>query len=146
MPALIGADCKLYRNTGTYGTPVWDLIDIVKDVTLSLESGEADATSRATNGWKVDLPGLKSASVEFDVVWDTGNTDFTTLQTAWLNKTSVDIAVLDGLAATAGSQGLRAPMGVFSFSRKESLEEAVMASVKLKPMYGTNAPVWMTVP
>lgn len=59
MPKL-GLNCKVYRNTGTYAQPTWDEIPNVRNVTLNLERGEADITSRANAGWKVSLPTLKS--------------------------------------------------------------------------------------
>jgi predicted secreted protein len=142
MPAILGANCKLYRNTGTYGTPVWDLIDIVRDLTLSLDKSEADATTRAAAGWKQFLAGLKTGSVEFDVIWDTGHLDFIALQGSFANNTILDIAVMDGPIATAGSAGLRAEMVVFTLTRNESLEEAVTASITCKPAYSANPPVW----
>ena len=77
MGAKLGLDAKLYRNTGTFATPVWDIIGNVKDLTLNLETGEADVSTRANNGWRATVGTLKDASLEFAMVWDTGDTDFT---------------------------------------------------------------------
>ena len=145
MGLVLGMNAKLYRNTGTYGTPVWDLIGNVKDVTLNLETGEADVTTRANNGWRATEATLREASVDFEMIWDTGDTDFTALQTAYFANTSIEFLVLDGLVATTGSQGLRATCKVFNFTRSEALEEALTVSVSIKPTYATNAPAWHTV-
>lgn len=146
MPATLGANCKIYRNTGTYAAPVWAEITIVKDVTLNLEANEADTTTRAADGWQTAIAALKAGSVDFGVIWDTADIQFEALRTAFFDGTLVDLAVMDGDIAVAGRTGLRAEMAVLSFTRNEQLQEAVTASVKCKPGFSTNAPVWMVVP
>lgn len=145
MSYKLGMECKLYRNTGTYGSPVWVEIDNARDVTLNLEKGEADLTTRANDGWRASAGTLKDASVEFEMVWDTGDAGFTALQEAWFNGTAVEVAVMDGDITEVGSQGLRATMDVTTFSRSEPLEEGVTVSVTMKPTYASNAPEWLTV-
>jgi len=144
MGFKLGLEAKLYRNTGTYGTPSWNEITNVKDLTLNLDKGEADVTTRGNNGWKATVATLKDASIEFDMVWDTADADFTAIKDAWLNNTTIELVALDGDIAVAGHQGLRATMMVTKFSRKESLEEALMVSVSVKPTYAANAPTWHT--
>ena len=80
MAIRLGLNAKLYRNTGSYASPTWDEIGNVKDVTLNLESAEADVTVRANNGWRATVPTLKEASVEFEMVWDTEDDDFTAIR------------------------------------------------------------------
>jgi len=145
MAIRLGMDAKLYRNTGTYASPTWDLIGNVKDLTLSLETGEADVTTRGNGGWRATVATLKDGSLEFEMIWDTEDTDFTAIRTAFLGNTAVEMAVLDGLVATTGSQGLRASFMVTNFTRNEPLEEAITVSVSMKPTYSANAPAWMTV-
>jgi predicted secreted protein len=145
MAHVLSQNAKLYRNTGTYASPTWDLIGNVKDLTLSLEKDETDVTTRASGGWKEFVDGMKDATVEFGMLWDTGDADFDAFQGAFINNTSVEVLVLDGLAATAGSEGLRATMMVKSFTRNENLGEALMVDVSLRPVKNANsAPVWYT--
>ena len=80
------------------------------------------------------------------MVWDSADTDFTAIRDAFLNKTAVELAVLDGDVVTTGSQGLRASFMVTSFSRNEPLEEAITVSVTMKPTYSANPPEWMSIP
>lgn len=145
MSIKLGMDAKLYRNTGTFASPTWNIIPNVKDLTLNLETGEADVTTRGNNGWRATVATLKDASIEFEMVWDTEDDDFTALRNAFLNNTAIELAVLDGLVATSGSQGLRATCMVTSFTRNEPLEEAITVNVTVKPTYSANAPSWMTV-
>ena len=144
MGVKLGMDAKLYRNTGSYGSPVWNEVKNVKDVTLNLEAGEADVTTRGNGGWRANIATLKDASLEFEMVWDTADDDFTAIRTAFLTNAAIEFAVLDGPVATSGSQGLRASMAITNFSRAEPLEEAIKVSVTAKPTYATNPPEWMT--
>lgn len=146
MGVKLGLDAKLYRNTGTQPAPAWNEIKNVKDVTLNLEAGEADVTTRGNNGWRATVATLKDGSVEFEMVWDTDDDDFGAIRDAFLNHTAVEFAVMDGDIATAGSQGLRASCMVTNFSRNEALEEAITVSVTVKPTFSANPPTWMTVP
>jgi hypothetical protein len=126
MAVKLGMDAKLNRNTGSFASPTWNPIPNVKDLTLSLAT-------------------LKDASLEFEMVWDTEDDDFTAIRNAFLNNTPVEMAVLDGAHNVVGSQGLRASFMVTSFTRNEPLEEAITVSVSMKVTYSANAPAWMTV-
>lgn len=141
----IGADCKLYRNTGTWGTPVWDEIPLVRDLQQNLSKGKADASNRGSGGWKISIGTLKEGALEFDIIWESGDADFEALRDSFFNDTVVDLAALDMAVGTDGAQGLRAEMGVFEFSRAEQLEGLVTAAVKCSPGSITNSPVWMEV-
>ena len=146
MGIKLGMEAKLYRNTGTYAAPTWVELTNVKDLTLNLEAGEADVTTRGNAGWRATVATLKDGSIEFEMVWDTADANFTAIQDAFFNNTDIEFAVMDGDVASSGSQGLRATMSITSFSRSEALEEALMVSVNAKPTYAVNAPEWMTVP
>src|SRR5262245_49997703 len=146
MAVKLELEAKLYRNTGSVGTPTWNEIINVKDLTLNLEAGEADVTTRGNNGWRATVATLKDGSIEFEMVWDTEDEDFEAIRDTFLNRTSVEFAVLDGGILESGSQGLRATCMVTNFSRNEALEEAITVSVTVKPTYSVNAPTWMEVP
>ncbi len=146
MSAKLGMEAKLYRNTGSYESPVWAEVENVKDLALNLEAGEADVTTRANDGWRATIATLKDASVEFGMVWDTEDADFSAIQDAYFDGTSIEFAVMDGDIETEGSEGLRATMAVTGFSRDEPLEEAITVTVTIKPTYADNPPEWYVVP
>jgi len=146
MGVKLGLDAKLYRNTGNYAAPAWNEVKNVKDLTLNLEAGEADVSTRGNGGWRANIATLKDASLEFEMVWDTADADFTALRTAFLTNAPIEFAVLDGASNASGAQGLRASMAITNFSRSEPLEEAIKVSVTAKPTYSANPPEWMTVP
>jgi hypothetical protein len=59
------------------GSGAWTELTNAKDVTLNLEAGEADVTTRGNNGWRATVPTLKEASVEWEMVWNTADAGFT---------------------------------------------------------------------
>ncbi len=145
MSIKLGSQAKLYRNTGTYDTPVWAEMPNVKDLTLNLETGEADATTRGNSGWKATMATLKDGSVDFDAIWDSDDEGFTDLREAYFANGTIEMAVMDGDITVTGSEGLRATMSVTNFTRNEKLEEAITASVTIKPAYSAHAPIWMVI-
>lgn len=145
MGVKLGMEAKLFRNSGSYASPTWAEMDNVKDLTLNLEAGEADVTTRGNNGWRATVASLKDGSIEFEMVWDTADAAFTAIQQAYFGNTPVEFAVMDGPITQAGSQGLRASFSITKFSRNEPLEEAITVSVTAKPTYSEHAPEWMTV-
>lgn len=147
MPEVkLGLDAKLYRNTGSYASPSWSEVSNVKDVTLNLEKGEADVTTRAANGWRAIKGTLKEMTVEFEMLWLAGDSGFEAIKDAFLDNTTIEFLVLDGSVSTSGNQGPRAEMDVISFSRNEPLEEGITVSVTIKTTQSDNAPTWYEVP
>ena len=139
MPAKLGLDAKLYRNTGTYAAPTWDLIGNVRDLTLNLETGEADVSTRSNNGWRATVSTLKDASLEFEMVWDTADAGFTAIKNSYFNNTAISLLILD---AATGGQGLDADFMVTKFTREEPLDEAIVVKVTAKPTLSTRSPTW----
>jgi hypothetical protein len=144
MATRLGMDAKLYRNTGTYAAPTWVEVSNVKDVTLNLEKGEADVTTRANAGWRATVGTLKDASIEFQMVWDTVDAGFDAIRQAFFDNAPIEFAVMDGDITDPDSEGLRATFDIFNFTRNEALEEAIMVDVSIKPTYADNAPEWIT--
>ena len=66
MAIVLGLNAKLLR--GAAGSQANIEVKNVKDLTLNLESGEADVTTRATGGWRASAATLKEASLEFGIL------------------------------------------------------------------------------
>lgn len=147
MALVLGLDAKLYiDDEASYASPTWTLVNNVKDVTLNLEKADADVSTRGSGGWRATVGTLKDASVDFTMVWDTDDAVFTQIKDAFLNNTAVNIAVMDGLIETTGSQGFRAMMIVSKFTRNEQLEEALTVDVTVKPTYFPgDPPEWLEI-
>ena len=52
MGVKLGLDARLYMNSGTYASPTWSGLNTVRDLTLNLETGEADVSTRSNQGWQ----------------------------------------------------------------------------------------------
>ena len=161
MAIKLGMNGRLYRlTTGTrasWGTADSDGIHVaaapanldevgnVRDVTLNLSQDVADVTTRGNNGWKASAATLKDGSIEFEMLWDPANDDFAKVFAAWLNNTTIAVAVLDGTKTTDGVQGLWADFAVIDFSKEEPLTDAQKVKVKLQPGASNVAPEWVEV-
>ncbi len=147
MPIRLGMQAKLYFKTGGVAAAgAWVELPNTKDLTLNLETGEADVTTRGNAGWRATVATLKDGSIEFEMVWDTSDAGFTAIKDAFFANAAIGLAVMDGLVTQAGSQGLQADFAITNFTRKEPLEEAIAVSVTAKPTYSATAPAWVTVP
>ena len=137
MAIRLGMEAKIYH--GTAGTTATTELTNVKDVTLNLETGEADVTTRGNSGWRATVGTLKDGSVEFEMVWDSDDSGFTAIKNAYFNNTPIALAILD----YENGEGLDADFSITNFSRNEPLEEAITVSVTAKPTYSTRAPAWV---
>ena len=138
MAIKLGLDANLFRGTaGTQGT-----IEVtnVKDVSLSLESGEADVTTRKAKGWKLSVATLKEASLEITILYDTEDEDFLAFKEAYFSNTPISLFVTDG---DTTAHGLDADFSVTGFTVDQPLEEAVTVKVTAKPTASDRAPVWV---
>lgn len=137
---ILGFNGKLYRNTGTYGTPTWNEIPNVGDVEMTLEASEADISVRAGGGFEQVVAGLIKFEASWKSVYDPADEDQTALRTAFFARTPIEFAIMDQAVGTAGSQGIRATCMVMKMTRIEALGEAMMVDVSIRPTYATNAP------
>jgi hypothetical protein len=161
MAVKLGLNARLYYLlTGTRAT--WGTIDTdgmyagaapaslspitrVRDVTIGIEKGDADVSTRDNDGWRANLGTLKDGSLEFEIVWDPPQLSHTALLKSLLLNTTIAVAALDGDKATVATQGLWADMEVTNFSKMEELEEGQKISVTLKPALGAIPPQWVRV-
>lgn len=139
MSVVLGLNCKLFR--GEAGSTAATEMKNVKDVSCSLETGEADITTRAADGWRVNVATLKEATIEFGMLYDTEDADLNAISDAFFNNTAIALFVSDGLGS-----GLDCDAVITQFNVEQNLEEGVNVSVTAKPtnIGGENgrAPAW----
>ena len=104
----------------------------VKDLTVNLEKAEADASTRANNGWRATVGTLKDASIEFTVLNKNGDTAFGMLQGLWSSGTPCDVGISDA----GGSLTLTCE--VMNFNVNQNLEEVVSSVVALESLDSTS--------
>lgn len=136
MSVILGLNAKLFR--GASGTQAKEEMKNVKDLTLNLETGEADVTTRATEGWKASVATLKDASLEFGMLYDPTDPDLDAIQEAFLSNTPLAFFITDG-----DGTGLDADFSITNFSIEQPLEEAMSVSVTAKPTATTRPPTWV---
>jgi len=133
----LGMNAKLYfaaaaETPSTLDPTTMTEVDNVKDVTVTMEAGEADITTRANQGWRATAPTLRECTLEFEMQWKPGDAAFEAVKTAFLSSGEIAFAALSDAYNSEGAEG---PVGNFSitnFSRNEPLEEAITVSVTAK--------------
>ena len=146
-----GHGMNLYRNTGTYATPVWALVDEVGDVSIpDLKRGLAELKRRA-NGFTKNLASLiQSISIEFRLHFGLDATQYDAIVADFFAGTAREWAVMSGPIATVGSIGLRCPVLVEDFPWDQPLEDVSGHDVRLASAYMLSEstevdPVWYEV-
>lgn len=131
MGFQLGLAARLYRNTGNYGTPVWNIVNQLKDLTLNMQDGEVDVSCRA-GAYKLSAQGLREFSLEFDYIYDNADDDCLAMLAAFGNKTNLEVAVLDASLAASG-KGWRMVCAVMVANKDENLEDKQTLHFTLKP-------------
>jgi hypothetical protein len=144
----LGMNGKLYFSTTLLdsssgaGAHEWTEATNVRDVNGNFETGEADVTTRANNGWRATAATLREMQLEFEMQWKPADAFFNAVRDAWLANGEIAATALDGADDSSGKQGPAANFSVTNFSRAEPLEEAMTVSVTLK---GSSFQQWYTV-
>ena len=137
MGKTLGMNAKLYYDE----TPIvadasgasWTEIDAAKEVTTSLEAGEADVTTRANTGWRSTMAALRDGTLEFEVLWDHEDANIQAFTDAFIGGTVIAVAAMDGDIADAATEGFAANFTVTGMTRPEPLEEGITMTFTLKP-------------
>jgi predicted secreted protein len=116
----LGRNAKLFNGSTEFKN--------VTDVTVTLDKGEIDVTTRDNDGFRATVGGLKECTIEFDTFELDNDTTFTTIKDSWQNDTPLELKALSG-ATGSGPHGY---FSVTGFTRSEALEEAVKYSVTCK--------------
>ena len=136
MANILGLDAVLFR--GEAGTQATTEVVNVRDLNLNLESSETETTTRKTKGWKAFMATQKSATLEFDVLYDTEDADYNAFARAYLNNQAISFFVTDGFG-----NGLDADFSITGFKINQPLEEAITVSITAKPTASKRAPDWI---
>lgn len=144
MSKQVGLDMKLFRATGS---PAYAEVENVRDLSAPDSFSEADVSKRGC-AVKLTEPGQRDMAIEFEMVYDENDTDFTAIRTAYLAKSAITFALADGAIGTAGTVASGGTAGVkfialtckiLKFERNEPLDGPNTYSVSAKPSYSANA-------
>jgi hypothetical protein len=129
MEALVGLNAKLYYGAAE-SDPSTEL-SIVGNVKMPISLSEAVLKIRASN-FELTKVVLYQASIDFDILWDETDANFTAIWSAFTSQTPKAFKCLP----KTGGKGLKADFQIVKFERTEDLEGIVMASVSIKPTVG----------
>lgn len=142
---VMGANCFFYLNSGTIATPTWDEMNNVRDIEISVSYTGVDITARFGGGFKVHEPALADLSFSTEHLYDPADTQLTDLRTVALNRTLLDVAIMDGDIVVVGNQGYRVQVKAHSHKRSEMVDGILSESFDWKPCYSTQAPLYLVV-
>lgn len=145
-----GGECKLYYNTGTFGSPTWTEIPGVIDLNWAMDATYADISSRRSI-FRMEAKALTGLTVNWGYRRRQGVSDtvFTALRGYALARTKFELAIADGAIATTGTQYLRATYQCH-MNRDEPLEDGASDSFEAHLTYEEDSgtmrePAWTVV-
>jgi hypothetical protein len=148
--ALVGRECNLYYNAGTFASPTWTLITRAVDVSYQIASERGDLSSRISK-WKMEGKALNGLELTFGYRYRHLVTDaiFDALRPMALSDTKVEFAVCDTTIATTGAEYLRATYQL-DMANNQPLTDGVLieftAFLTSEEDSGTlREPSWVTV-
>jgi len=127
----LGKDAKLYHGTAGADLASMSELTCVRDVTVTLETGEAESVSRASK-WRKVAPTFNNCTLEFEMAYEPDDSGWQAIKDAWLNQTEIELAALDGDKADS-AQGIKGTFHIMQFSVNQPLEEALTVSVTARP-------------
>lgn len=138
MAIKVGRSGQLaYNTSGAGGAGTWVVINQVADVTLTLETGTDDVSTRGSGSFRVYAAVLKDVEAEAQWPVDHAATDagFSVLRTYMASGSSIGIRVLD---AASGS-GIEADFYVTKIEESTPLDGAARVTCSFKLASSANA-------
>lgn len=133
-----GIDGAVYRNSGTYGSPTWAEITLIRDVSPSFPWDMADASSR-THKAKLYAKTMIDIGAQLVVRADDADAGYQALFDAAMSSTTLmDMLVLDGPITTEGSMGVRCHFNVNESGQSQGAGDVIYTTFDLKPGYHTD--------
>jgi len=145
----LGRDGVLYYcatllgGSNAVASATWVEIGNIKDLSMPMTADKIDVSTRINKKWKAFAPGLKDASIDFDMLWKKNDAGFQALKDAFLDGAQIALMALSGPKAQSGSEGLVANFIVNKCEKKEPLADAQVASISVSPSSEID---WYEVP
>jgi hypothetical protein len=147
MATIIGLDCELFHNSGSFATPTWGACDAVRDASFEISVNEVDASRRGSGGWRLNITTLKEATLNVTFMKDKDDTVFNAIEAAFQAGTAMELVVYDGGNAS-GSDGLDALWQVTQWNEGQDLEGVVTIEATFRVAPPTTAlpinPTWLS--
>jgi len=133
---IYGQECKAYHSStaldgssNTAADVTRNEITGIRDVTVNLQSGTADFSSRGNGIRRSRRASIQDWEVTFQIVYDTSDTQFQALLDAYIAGNEVALLFFDGPEGTADNEGFAGNWAITSFTRNEPFETEVIVDV-----------------
>ena len=134
----VGVAGVVYRNTGTYVTPTWGGMGLVKDVTPSMPWDMVEAGARETRA-KLYAKARADLSVSMTMRADDADTAFNAIANASLSPTTlVDLMFLDAAISVEGARGFRAEWLINMTGQPQEIDGSIYDSFDCKPGWSSS--------
>lgn len=123
---------RVYRNTGTHDSPVWNDITAAMGIKVGDSWSTFDASDRNSLVKKF-LPSQNEWSIEFDVIWDTTDENLLALLAAYRGNLPVDLWFADGPSDASLVSGPNAEWLITEFGTDAPLTDGYKVTIKCVP-------------
>jgi hypothetical protein len=139
-----GINARVYRNTGSYATPVWLHVDIVSDLTYTRSPEVAEFYIRRSRVKYKVKTGL-DFSISGTILAELGGTEYEVWDDAMDGDDVLDLLILNADINTVGARGIRADFQVAGADEGQGPTDVIMPSFTLNVYPAVNAPKKATV-
>ena len=152
MALVLGLNAITCLGGDDIDDPAFVVVRGLKDETVNADSALADVTTREAKGWRLQVATPSEGSVDAQMIYDVANPDFISFKDAFLNKTRVHMAFLNGDKTGTGApgsggtgDGLVGGFSVTNFTIGRQLEEAIMVDLTFTIREDSNGdgPQWI---
>lgn len=141
----LGAEAKLYRNTGTFGAPIWTPVVNASDLKVGEEAEDITITRKGAGRNKEHIGGGDDFPLDFTLrnvrktVVESG--EVLAFLAAKRSRSSMDLLALDGDIADAASVGWRGAYNILSAMRDDTDHQDAKYAIKGVPAPDLANPV-----
>jgi hypothetical protein len=141
----LGMNAKLYTGDAAITTPVddavieaitWTVVGVAQDLEIGGTTETDDITARGNSGFVATVATLIDKSLTFGMRYDTTDTAFGLIETAYKNRATIPLLIMDQDKDVAGARGFAANFVITDLSETQNLREAIKASVTAQPQSG----------
>ncbi|MGL5097508.1 MAG: hypothetical protein ACRDD1_18115 [Planctomycetia bacterium] len=130
---MLGIDAKLYRNTGTYGTPTWTSVDCISDCAVSPVWDKNEVMIRASRT-KMQVKTMLGIEVAAKLLATlSGDTQLIAIQDAMNSDAQHDFLVLNAATTAIGARGWRFWGQVFQASESQNPGDTLFYDCVIAP-------------
>ena len=134
----VGVAGRGYRNTGTYGSPTWTAMNLIRSVTPSMPWDMVEAGSRETRA-KLYAKARADLGISFDMRADDADTGFNAVADAAVSPTTLlDLMFLDAAITVEGARGFRAQWNINLTGQPQEIDGSVYDSFEAKPGWSSD--------